>query len=59
MRILNDRVGLRASHNTEPFLLQTYRRDMEGGQFALLKDASAPIYVNGRHWGGFRIDYKA
>ncbi len=58
-RIFNDRTGLAAGRNTKPFLLQTYRRDMGGGQFALMKDASAPIYVQGRHWGGVRINYKA
>lgn len=57
-RIFNDRVGLAAGKNTEPFLLQTYRRDMGGGQFALMKDVSAPITVKGRHWGGLRIGYK-
>jgi methyl-accepting chemotaxis protein len=31
---------------------------MGGGLFALMKDASAPIYVRGRHWGGFRIGYR-
>ncbi|MCF6369315.1 methyl-accepting chemotaxis protein [Rhizobium sp. TRM95001] len=54
-RIFNDRVGLSAGRNTEPFLLQTYRRDMGGGQFVLMKDISAPITVNGRHWGGLRL----
>nr|WP_142593792.1 methyl-accepting chemotaxis protein [Pseudorhizobium endolithicum] len=54
-RIFNDRVGLAAGRNTEPFLLQTYRRDMGGGQFVLMKDISAPITVNGRHWGGLRL----
>ena len=58
-RIMNDRVGLSAAQNTKDFLLQTYRRNMGGGKFVLLKDASAPIFVNGRHWGGFRVDYKA
>jgi methyl-accepting chemotaxis protein len=58
-RIFNDRAGLAAARNTAPFLLQTYRRDMGGGQFALMKDVSAPILVRGRHWGGFRIGYKA
>jgi methyl-accepting chemotaxis protein len=24
-----------------------------------MHDLSAPIYVNGKHWGGFRIGYKA
>ena len=54
-RIFNDRVGLSAGRNVEPFLLQTYRRDMGAGQFVLMKDISAPITVNGRHWGGLRL----
>lgn len=57
-RIFNDRTGLAAGRNTKPFLLQTYRRDMGGGQFSLMKDLSAPIIVNGRHWGGLRIGFK-
>jgi len=44
--------------NTKPFLLQTYRRDMGGGKFVLMKDLSAPIFVNGRHWGAFRIGFR-
>ena len=58
-RMFNDRTGLACGRNTKPFLVQTYRRDMGGGQFALMKDTSAPIYVNGRHWGGFRMGYRA
>ena len=58
-RMFNDRVGLAAGRGKGPFLLQTYRRDMGGGNFALMKDVSAPIVVRGRHWGGFRIGYKA
>ncbi|ACC70458.1 methyl-accepting chemotaxis protein [Paraburkholderia phymatum] len=57
-RIFNDRTGLAAGTNTKRFLLQTYRRDMGGGEYALMKDASAPIVVNGRHWGGLRIGYR-
>jgi len=57
-RMFDDRVGLAAGRNTRPFLLQTYRRDMGGGQFAPMKDVSAPIFVQGRHWGGVRIGYK-
>ena len=57
-RIFNDRTGLSAGRSTRPFLLQTYRRDMGGGQFALMKDCSAPITVNGRHWGGLRVAFK-
>ena len=57
-RIFNDRVGLAAGQNTEPFLLQTYRRDMGGGKFVMMKDVSAPIVVRGKHWGGVRLAYK-
>ena len=57
-RLFNDRTGLAAGRNTEPYLLQTYRREMGGGNFALMKDVSAPIYVRGRHWGGLRIGYR-
>ena len=57
-RLFNDRTGAGAGANTRPFLLQTYRRDMGGGVFVMMKDASAPIYVNGRHWGGFRMGYR-
>jgi methyl-accepting chemotaxis protein len=57
-RIFNDRTGLASARNAKPFLLQTYRRDMGGGQFVLLKEAAAPIAVNGRHWGGLRLAYK-
>jgi methyl-accepting chemotaxis protein len=57
-RIFDDRTGLSAARNTAPFLLQTYRRDMGGGQFVLMKDCSAPIMIQGRHWGGLRLAYK-
>jgi len=57
-RMFNDRTGLAAGRNRKPFLLQTYRRDMGGGRFALMKDLSAPIWVRGRHWGGFRMGYR-
>ncbi|MGE0356210.1 MAG: methyl-accepting chemotaxis protein [Burkholderiales bacterium] len=58
-RLFSDRTGLSAGRSEREFLLQTYRRDMGGGQFALMKDVSAPIVVNGSHWGGFRIGYRA
>ena len=54
-RIFNDRTGLRCGSNTQPFLLQTYQRDT--GE--VMHDLSAPIYVDGRHWGGFRIGYRS
>ena len=57
-RMFNDRTGLAAGRNTKAFLLQTYRRDMGGGNHVLMKDVSAPITIGGRHWGGFRMGYK-
>jgi methyl-accepting chemotaxis protein len=57
-RIFNDRTGLASGRNTRPFLLQTYRRDMGGGQFIVMKEAAAPITVGGRHWGGLRLAFK-
>ena len=54
-RIFNDRTGSRCGSNTRPFLLQTYKRDT--GE--VMHDLSVPIYVNGRHWGGFRIGYRS
>jgi len=54
-RMFNDPTGIRCGQNTEVFLLQTYKRDT--GE--IMHDLSAPIYVNGKHWGGFRIGYTA
>ncbi len=58
-RIFNDRVGLAAGRSTRPFLLQAYRRDMGNGSFVMMKDVSAPIKVDGSHWGGIRLAYLA
>lgn len=57
-RMFADRTGLAAGRSQRRFLLQTYRRDMGGGQFVLMNDLSAPIVVGGRHWGGLRIAYR-
>lgn len=53
-RIFADRTGSRCGAHQEPFLLQTYKRDT--GE--IMHDVSAPIFVSGRHWGGFRIGYR-
>jgi len=57
-RIFDDRAGLSAARNTRPFLIQTYARDMGGGNIVWMKEVDAPIVVQGRHWGGFRSAYK-
>ncbi len=56
-RIFDDPTGLAAGRNTKAFTLTSYRRDMGGGQVVLCKDLSTPIFINGRHWGGFRMGY--
>ena len=53
-RMFNDRTGLAASRNTEPYLLQKYARDT-GEKMA---DLSVPIFIRNQHWGAVRIGYK-
>lgn len=50
-----NQIDQRCSGSTEPFLLQTYKD--EGAE--VMHDISAPIHVNGRHWGAFRMGYRA
>jgi methyl-accepting chemotaxis protein len=53
-RIFSDPVGIRAARNTEePALRQVYHRDT--GE--VLWDISAPVWVNGRHWGAVRVGF--
>lgn len=50
-RIFNDPVGIKAAKNQTEGFQQVYRRDT--GE--MLWDVSSPIFVKGKHWGGFRI----
>jgi HAMP domain-containing protein len=50
-RVFNDPVGLASAKNTEPGYLQDYPRDTGERMW----DVSSPIFVKGKHWGGFRI----
>ncbi len=54
-RIFDDATGIRCGQHTNKFLLQTYKRDT--GE--IMHDVSVPIIINGKHWGGFRIGFKA
>ncbi|MCW8865403.1 MAG: methyl-accepting chemotaxis protein [Colwellia sp.] len=54
-RMFNDPTGIRCAQHCEKFLLQTYKRDT--GE--VMHDVSAPIFIQGKHWGGFRIGFKA
>lgn len=53
-----DRNSLAAVTNQRPFLLQTYRRNLGGGTFEVLKEVDVPVVVKGRHWGGFRLCFR-
>ncbi|MCA1767141.1 MAG: methyl-accepting chemotaxis protein [Idiomarina sp.] len=53
-RLFDDKTGARCGAHTQALLLQTYKRDT--GE--VMHDLSVPVYVNGKHWGGFRIGYK-
>lgn len=55
-RIYDDQYGLAAARNLKPYLVQTYRRSL-GAVAQIVNDASAPIYVGGRHWGALCVGY--
>ncbi|MBN8961320.1 MAG: methyl-accepting chemotaxis protein [Rhizobiales bacterium] len=57
-RIFNDPAGLAAGRNTRAYLIQSYARDMGNGVTVMMCEIDVPIWVQGRHWGGFRTAYK-
>ncbi|MET0129098.1 MAG: methyl-accepting chemotaxis protein [Stenotrophomonas chelatiphaga] len=52
-RVFSDRVGRSVGAHVDPYKLQVYRRDT--GQ--IMFDLSVPVFVDGQHWGGFRVGY--
>lgn len=56
-RIFDDRVGMAASRNLQPFLVQSYARDM-GDAIETRMEFNAPVFVSGRHWGAVRMAYR-
>lgn len=58
-RIFNDRAGLSAARSTRDHLVQSYERDMGGGQRVTMNEVDVPIRVAGRHWGALRLAYRA
>ena len=52
-RIFTDHTAILASRCTKP-IIQTYTRDMGGGNFVVLKEIDVPILVNGHRWGAVR-----
>jgi methyl-accepting chemotaxis protein len=57
-RIFNDPAGLAAARNQRSYLIQSYARDMGGGNTVMMREIDVPIRIRGRHWGGFRTAYK-
>ena len=57
-RIFNDVAGLAAGQNQRSYLIQSYARDMGGGNTVMMREIDVPIRLRGRHWGGFRTAYK-
>ncbi len=53
-RILNDRIGIAASKNKNPYLIQRYLLDT--GE--TITDFSSPLFIGNHHWGAVRIGYK-
>ena len=56
-RIFDDKVGMAASRNLKPFLVQSYARDL-GSEIETLMEFDAPIIIARRHWGTLRMAYQ-
>lgn len=56
-RMYDDPVGLASARNRDGLLVQTYQRDLGGGEIQDVVEFAAPIFVNGRHWGALRMNY--
>ena len=52
-RIFSDDVGIAAARNLASYKFQEYKRDT--GE--VMWDISTPVYINGRHWGAFRLGF--
>ena len=56
-RIYSDKVAKKAAESRAQFVIQIYRRDLGGGHYSLIKDVSAPLYIEGKKWGCVRLGY--
>jgi methyl-accepting chemotaxis protein len=56
-RIFNDRAGLVAARSMRPFVVQSYLRQL-GQEMVVLREIDAPLRVQNRHWGAFRMAYR-
>lgn len=50
-RIFNDSIGLKAARNQK----ESFVQQSSQGSAGVVWDISSPIFVKGKHWGGFRV----
>jgi methyl-accepting chemotaxis protein len=53
-RFFEDRAGMSASRNLQPYLMQTYLRKIGTNKAVLAAEFDAPIFIANRHWGCVR-----
>jgi len=53
-RMFNDKVGLAAARNMVEGFFQSYKNESD---WNTIWDVSSPVFVNGKHWGNFRIGF--
>jgi methyl-accepting chemotaxis protein len=56
-RIFDDRAGLVAARSMRPFVVQSYLRQL-GQELVVLREIDAPLRIQNRHWGAFRMAYR-
>lgn len=55
----SDRSFLACLKTPRPYLLLSYRRDMGGGEFAMMKYCGVKIMIRGRLWGILALGFRA
>jgi methyl-accepting chemotaxis protein len=56
-RFYKPRHAAAGNDGSRPVYLQLRRRDMGGGRYVMIKNCSAAIHIDGRHWGNASIGY--
>jgi len=56
-RFYKPRSGAASNDGTRAVYLQLRRRELGGGRYVMMKNASASIRIRGRHWGNASIGY--
>ena len=54
----NDRSFLACMKTARPYLLLSYRRDMGGGEFAMLKYCGVKMTIKDRLWGVLALGFR-